>query len=367
MRDKELVKILGKIEKAKPAKVRGELLAAGVDLALDGFPREAVALFDVAGEQEKHPHESLFHERAVAGLRVALGLDGSAAAKKAVAEADASMRAQLLTDAFGMKKPGPKKGLPPAGADRMQIIDWYRRAQLADEARRLEILRALLASPEVSGTLRDDAGLLVADALARAGEPAAAEALAAFAEGAGSSKERALVLRALAGLVAAGALRSRSQLSARAVADLVKKAKSLAAKPRTNVASTHTVSTLYSQFYLEPRKPKDQGVYFQGDGEVQRGYSLLGDKVGLTTPEESESCKVTLQVSAPPRKIAGTVLRFPLKVAGDLYLRTVAESADDHRFAVPPGRYDVTVSFKRNRKSNAYGNHYDVGVWLAHS
>jgi len=44
------------------------------------------------------------------------------------------------------------------------------------------------------------------------------------------------------------------------------------------------------------------------------------------------------------------VVRFPLAVGGDLYLRSVSDSSDDHRYAVPPGRYAVTVAFERRKE-----------------
>ena len=48
MRAKELNRYLTGVTKAKPTQLRGVLRKAGVQLALEGFPREAVALFDLA-------------------------------------------------------------------------------------------------------------------------------------------------------------------------------------------------------------------------------------------------------------------------------------------------------------------------------
>jgi hypothetical protein len=125
MRPKDLTRHLTKITKAKPSEVRSALLDAGVDLALDGFPRDAVTLFERALTMAKHPHESLYLAAAVAGLRVALGLDDSAAARTAIAETDARVRAACCSTA-GRKWSHRRRTTACPRRARQRIIEWFR-------------------------------------------------------------------------------------------------------------------------------------------------------------------------------------------------------------------------------------------------
>lgn len=365
MRDQDLTKHLSAIQKAKPDRVRGELLRAGVALALDGQPRAALALFDAAAGFARHPHESIHYERGVAGLRFALG---DKTAKKAAAEADELVRADLLIDRWeGMKKPAPKKGPPPAVLDADQRIEWFRRALLGDEKTRLAILQDFAARPDLPPYFRDDTLLLVADDLARAKDAGAGEAFDKWRAQADSFPERALALGALAKLLAG---RDGTGLPKAKVDAFVKKATgaALAAGSSQPAASdTHEVTTLYNQLYLEPKKPKKHKKgYFEDPAEVKAGFALRGDAVALSTPTECESCSVTLRVGEPPAKIAGAkqVVRFPLQVTGDLYLRSASDTADDHRYEVPPGKYAVTAAWKKGKRAAGL-DRYDVQVWLA--
>jgi hypothetical protein len=159
-------------------------------------------------------------------------------------------------------------------------------------------------------------------------------------------------------------------LAPRDVATFLEKAWGLTEEARPSAASTYEVTTLYNQFYLEPKAPntKHAKAYFDDPQDVERGYSLRGDSVALSTPTESEACAVSLHIDAPPAKIKGAaqVVTFSLEVGGDLYLRSADDGSDDNRYVVPPGSYDVTVAFRRRkgRKSADGLDHYDVDVWL---
>jgi len=125
------------------------------------------------------------------------------------------------------------------------------------------------------------------------------------------------------------------------------------------------VSCEYAQVHLEPASLDDveqQQVYFQEDGDSERGMSLFPTMVGIGTPKDTDY--VDAQISLAKRvpgaadwEGAAQVVTFPLTVRGPLVLRSVAGN-DDDPLLVPPGAYDVLARFspkKAPRASEASG------------
>jgi len=125
------------------------------------------------------------------------------------------------------------------------------------------------------------------------------------------------------------------------------------------------VSCEYAQVHLEPASLDDvekQQIYFQQDGDSERGMSLFPTMVGIGTPKDTDYVDAQISVvkgvpSAADWDGAAQVVTFPLTVRGPLVLRSVAGN-DDDPLLVPLGAYDVLARFtpkKAPRASEASG------------
>lgn len=144
--------------------------------------------------------------------------------------------------------------------------------------------------------------------------------------------------------------------------------KALGAKAPTAKTSTtkvpavqkRTVTCEYSQVHLEHVELTDEEreqVYFQVDGDSERGMSLFPTKVGIATPTDTEDVRASIRVEpgkkASKADLEGAVqaVAFPLSVRGPLVLRSVSSDDDeDEPLLVPPGDYDVLAVFTNEKK-----------------
>ena len=145
-----------------------------------------------------------------------------------------------------------------------------------------------------------------------------------------------------------------------ALADGGAAAKSAAKTAKVPAVQKRTVSCEYSQVHLEHAErsaDENDQVYFQLDGDTERGMSLFPTMVGIGTPTDTEDVRASVRIE-PTKKhskadLEGAVqaVAFPLEVRGPLVLRSATSGDDDDDpLIVPPGRYDVLAVFTNERK-----------------
>jgi hypothetical protein len=180
----------------------------------------------------------------------------------------------------------------------------------------------------------------------------------------------ALCLPRLASAIAGGLLTETFGLSHR---ELETALGTLDAALETAIATTSVdkapkvqkrrVSCEYSQLHLEPESLDNlekRQVYFQKNGESERGMSLFPTMVGIATPTATDYVDAEISVvegGRPDLKGAAQVVAFPFLVRGPLVLKNVVGN-DDDPFLVPLGSYDVLARFtpkKAPRASAASG------------
>jgi hypothetical protein len=178
-----------------------------------------------------------------------------------------------------------------------------------------------------------------------------------------STVEDAFALRTVAGLICDGVLKEkiklsskgRTQLVTRLVSDLTERLNR--PEPSKPLQWGYSLYVSYGQFYLEPRDNDLRAVYFQEKGESEQGFSAFATQVAFGTPPNTDRCTVEVEFGSnlPPLRSAVQAVAVPLDVESPdgLYLRTVDDSGDKQRLAVPPGRYDVVARFFPARRKSA--------------
>lgn len=379
-----LARVAKEIAKAPPKKLHRPLFDAfAIFAAMGDAPRAATLLDWMYGGRTPAPVDvaTALSTSAMDGFCFAAGLGdrtgglprhertvaGYGTLAERVAEAEATVRARLTTNAYAGAAPDTDAWMAKAADDPWRRIDRWRRIQrLAEEGQdgaALTRLADLLddLAPDHRGAGYGNELVLALDLALRNREEARLPAWLSrhghrFVSD-GLLLQLALCLPPVAASIVRGDLREIFGLSENdrdAAMTALEQAvtASTSAPPKTTVPKVQRrrVSCEYDQVHLEPESldaTEKEQVHFQKSDDHARGMSLFATMIAVGTPTETSHVDTEITLSRENQlALEGAVqaVSFPLTVRGPLVLASVG-SSDDEPFVVPNGSYDVLARF----------------------
>ncbi len=370
------------IAKARAEKLHAPLFDVFIVVAAAGDARRASGVLDwMYGPRVPAPTAiaTALSTSAIDGFCAASGLgdrtrglptrDGAPSGSLAerVAKGEAIVRDRMIANAYAGEPPSNDAWQKKAMDDPWRRIDQWRRIQRVvqkDERDALARVDAYLdhLAVDVRGAGQGVELVLALDLALRNGEAARVPAwLACHGHRFASESfliETALCLPAVAAAIAHGALRETVGLSDAEIDDALRAVDAAidtstrAKRPTAPKVQRRRVACEYSQVHLQPATLDDaekQQVYFQEQGDSERGMSLFPTMVGIGTPTETDYVDAEVSVSPRPPparalKTGAQAVAFPFLVRGPLVLTSVS-SADGEPLIVTPGTYDVLARF----------------------